>query len=134
MGLQLGALQKYYISRCEEKESIQLTITMPVRNDMNSCEERGELIKDITTLLDDIMKVFMPAAKKPVLLVSCPKCSTLHITLDAVRRGNAIFCAASGDADLPPGYYGDLLNASVDLTTPSGEVIVTSCVLLYNCL
>ena len=28
MGLQLGHHQKYYISRCEEKQSIQLTITV----------------------------------------------------------------------------------------------------------
>ena len=33
VGLQLGADQKYYISRCEKK-SIQLTITMPVRDDV----------------------------------------------------------------------------------------------------
>lgn len=71
--LQLGAKQKYCISRCEEKESIQLTITMPVRNDKSSWDERKELIDNITSL------------------VSCPKCFTLHVTLDAVRRENAIF-------------------------------------------
>ncbi|XP_065891851.1 uncharacterized protein [Dysidea avara] len=104
VGLQLGAHQKYYISRCEEKKSIQLTITMPVKNDVNCCEERRKLIDDITTLLGDIMKVFMPAAKRPALLVPCPKCSTLHITLDAVCRG----------------YYGDLFSGSGDLPSPSG--------------
>ncbi|XP_065895596.1 uncharacterized protein [Dysidea avara] len=110
VGLQLGADQVYYISRCEEKKSIQLTITMPVRDDVKSCEERRELIDDITRILDDIMKVFMPAVKKrPVLLIPCPNCPTLHITLDEVCSGDTIFCTASGKADPLRGYYGDLL-------------------------
>lgn len=124
VGLQLGAHQKYYISRCVEKKSIQLTITMPMNNDANSCEERRRLIHDITTLLGDIMKVFMPATKKPALLVPCLKCSTLHITLDAVLQGKTIFCAASGDVGLPPGYYGDRLSGSGDLPSPLGEMII----------
>ena len=39
MGSQLGANQKYYISRCEEKQSIQLTITV-VGDDKEDVEER----------------------------------------------------------------------------------------------
>ncbi|XP_065887012.1 uncharacterized protein [Dysidea avara] len=110
VGLQLGADQVYYISRCEEKSSIQLTITMPVRDDAKSSEERKELIDDIARILDDIMKVFMPAVKKtPVLLVPCPKCPTLHITVDEVCSGHTIFCTASGITVPLRGYYGDLL-------------------------
>jgi len=127
VGLQLGANQKYYISRCEEKKSIQLTITIPVRDDAKSVEERRELIDDITRLLDDIMKVFMPAVKKrPVLLVPCPNCPTLHITLDEVRSGKAIFCSIAGDVELPTGFYGDLFpQGSHDPTTLPGEVIIS---------
>ena len=128
VALQLGADQKYYISRCEEKKSIQLTITMPVRDDVKSGEERRELIDDITRSLDDIMKVFMPAVKKrPVLLVPCPNCPTLHITLDEVCSGKIIFCSnKDGDVDLPRGYYGDLLpHGSHDPTTLPGEVIIS---------
>ena len=104
MGLQLGCHQKYYISRCEEKQSIQLTITV-VGDDKR---ERRELIDDVTQLLDDIMKVFMPEIKKPTLMVPCPLCPILHITLSEVSTGNTIFCPRSGDASLPSGYYGDL--------------------------
>ena len=122
VGLQLGADQVYYISRCEEKKSIQLTITMPVRDDVKSGEERRELIDDITRLLDDIMKVFMPAVKKrPVLLVPCPNCPTLHITLNEVCRGDTIFCTAP-----LRGHYGDLLpHRSHDPTSLPGEVIIS---------
>ena len=105
MGLQLGRHQKYYISRCEEKRSIQLTITV-VGDDKR---ERRELIDDVSQLLDDIMKVFMPEVKKPRLMVPCPLCPILHITLSEVSSGDTIFCARSGDAPLPSGYYGDLL-------------------------
>jgi len=108
VGLQLGNHQKYYISRCEEKQSIQLTITVR-GDDVTSVVERRELIDDVTKLLDDIMKVFMPEVKKPKLLVPCPLCSNLHITLNWVTTGKTIFCSVSDDAHLPSGYYGDLL-------------------------
>ena len=91
MGLQLGHNQKYYISRCEEKQSIQLTITVKGDNE-RSVEERRELIDDVTQLLVDIMKVFMREAKKPTLMVPCPLCSILHITLSEVSTGHTIFC------------------------------------------
>ena len=96
VGLQLGRHQKYYISRCEEKDSIQLTITV-VGDDMISVRERRELIDHVTQLLDDIMKVFMPEVKKPMLMIPCPLCPILHITLSEVSSGDTIFCAWSGD-------------------------------------
>ena len=68
------------------------------------------------------MKVFMPTVKKrPVLLVPCPNCPTLHITLDEVCSGNTIFCTAPLCR-----YYGDLLpHESHDLTTLPGEIIIS---------
>ena len=102
---QLGADQKYYISRCEEKQSIQLTITV-VGDDKEHIKERRDLINDITKSLDDIMKVFMPAIKdRPSLLVPCKFCSVLHITLDMISSGNTIYCAIANDQRL--GYYSD---------------------------
>jgi len=97
---------------------------MPLKEDVKGGEERRQLIDDVTRLLDDIMKVFMPAVKKrPVFLVPCPNCSTLHITLDEVCSGNTIFCTASGKALPLRGYYGDLFpNGSRD-TTLRGEII-----------
>jgi len=55
MGSQLGNHQKYYISRCEHKKSIQLTITIK-GNDEEDIKERRDLINDITKSLDNIMK------------------------------------------------------------------------------
>jgi len=127
VGLQLGAHQKYYISRCEEKSSIMVTITMPARDDVKSGEERRELINDITRLLNGIMKVFMPAVKKmPIPLLSCPNCPTLHITLEEVCSGSTIFCPKSGDADVPPF---DLLPSGHHRIV-SGEVVILSLIIL----
>ena len=114
VGLQLGAHQKYYISRCEEKQSIQLTITV-VGNDKNSIHERNELIDNISQQLDNIMKLFMPAVQnRPVVLLPCPLCDplhdTLHITLEEVRNGNTIFCANNSDTAVDPKYFGNLLS------------------------
>ena len=120
VGLQLGSHQKYYISHCEEKKSIRLTITT-VGDDVDSVQERRELIDDVTRLLDDVMKVFMPAAKRPILFVPCPLCPTLHVLLSDVCSGDTIFCPHSNDTSLPTGYYSDLStgNLSVMSTIPS---------------
>ena len=125
MGSQLGTNQKYYISRCEEKQSIQLTITV-VGDDEEHIEERRNLIDDVTKLLDDIMKVFMPATKeRPLLLIPCPLCPKLHIPLGDACSGKAIFCPNDEDKDLPCGYYSDLLQGGLaDTAITAGEVVV----------
>ena len=111
VGLQLGSHQKYYISQCEEKHSIQLTITV-VGDDVTSVQERRELINGVTELLDDIMKVFLPAAKTPTPIVPCSYCPKLHIPLSEVRSGNTIFYPVCNDAELAGGYYGELVGSS----------------------
>ena len=116
VGLQLGCHQKYYISRCEEKRSILLTITV-VGDDMRSTRERRELIDDITQLLYGVVERYKPVIEKPTLMVPCPLCPILHITLSDVSTGNTIFCSQSGDAPLPSGYYDCLiLSRSCDPT------------------
>ena len=109
MGSQLGADQKYYISRCEEKQSIQLTITV-VGDDEEHIKERRNLINDVTKSLDDIMDVFMTATKeRPSLLIPCEFCQLLHIPFEDVCNGKTIFCPNTGDKSLRFGYYTDLL-------------------------
>ena len=121
VGLQLGAHQKYYISRCKEKSSIQLTITV-VENDMKCMQDRAELIDSVAGLLNDIMKVFMPAARRPALFVPCPLCPTLHITLKQVYAGDTIFCPLSGDDTVLHNYYSDLLpNSLIGMTVQVNE-------------
>ena len=120
IGLQLGAKQKYYISRCEEKHSIQLTITV-IGYDLSSVEERKELVDNITQMLDNIMKMFMPAVdKKPAVLLPCPLYAILHITQNQVCSGNTIYCAnAPDDVDVvPPEYYSNFIS------TKSGSYIL----------
>ena len=124
MGSQLGADQKYYISRCQEKQSIQLTITI-VGDDKEHTEERRNLIRDVVNLLDDIMTFFMPATKeRPSLLIPCPFCPVLHILLDDASSGKTIFCPNADDESLPHGYYSDLLQGSLtDATAITGKII-----------
>ena len=128
VGLQLGRHQKYYISRCEEKQSIQLTITVK-GDDNRSVEERRELIDDVTQLLDSIMKVFMREVKKPTVMVPCPWCPILHITLSEVSTGHTIFCPQSNDAPLPLDYYGDLIPSQ---SNPSVHTINDTTSTSYN--
>ena len=131
IGSQLGAHQKYYISRCEEKQSIQLTITV-VGDDEEHIEERRDLINDITKILDDIMKMFMPATKKrPSLLIPCPFCSVLHIPLDDACSGNTIFCINANDRSLPRGYYSDLLQGRLTYATTVVGKITMKFIIAY---
>ena len=104
VGLQLGSHQKYYISRCEEKHSIQLTITV-VGGDVTSVQERRELIDDVTELLDDIMKVFLPAAKRPKPFVPCSLCPHIHVALGEVMPGEIIYCPHTNDEVVPYHHY-----------------------------
>ena len=105
VGLQLGLHQKYYISRCEEKHSIQLTITA-VGENVTSVQERRELIDDVTKLLDDIIKVFLPAAKRPLPFVPCALCANIHISLqDVIYFKETIYCPHKNDAIVPPDPY-----------------------------
>ena len=131
MGLQLGSHQKYYINHCtyDRRESIQLTITA-VGDDVDSIEEREELINDVTKLLDDVMKVFMPAAKRPILFVPCPLCPTLHVSLNDVRSGDTIFCPLSDDTMLPTGYYSEISTGK--LSTISIKPKVTTDEVVYS--
>ena len=122
MGLQLGSHQKYYISHCEEKKSVQLTITT-VGDDVDSVQERSELIDDVTGLLDDVMKVFMPAAKRPISFVPCPLCPSLHVLLSDVCSGDTIFCPHSNDTALPTGYYSDMSTDKLTVMSSSTSTI-----------
>jgi len=106
VALQLGDHQKYYLSWCEEKQSIRLTITV-VGNDLSSVQERKELVNDVTKMLKDVMTVFMPAADTPVLLVPCQLCPNLHITFTKVCTGGTVYCPSHKDKTLPTGYYSD---------------------------
>ena len=108
MALKLGAKQKYYISHCEEKHSIQLTITV-VGNDVPSIQERRELIDDIGKMLNEVMKIFMPAAVQPLLFVPCPLCPILHITLTKVCAGGISYCSTFEEDIALRDHYSDLM-------------------------
>ena len=128
MGSQLGSDQKYYISRCKDNHSIQLTITV-VGDDEEHIKERRDLINDITKILDDIMKMFMPATKeRPSLLIPCPFCSVLHVSLNDACSAKTMFCPfTDDDKPLPRDYYRDLLQsrlADVTNTTDIRKIVI----------
>jgi len=108
VALKMGTHQKYYISHCEEKHSIQLTITV-VGNDVPSIQERRELIDNVNKMLNDVMKVFMPAAVQPVLFVPCPRCPILHITFSEVCAGGISYCSTFEEDIALCDHYSDLM-------------------------
>lgn len=128
MASQLGTHQIYYISRhvYDKKQSIQLTITVE-RDDQKHAIERRNLIRDIIKLLNDIMKVFMPATRETLsLLIPCQYCSDLHISLVDAYSGKDIICFNQGEPlSLRCGYYKDLLPGGLaDATAIAGKVLI----------
>ena len=127
MGSQLGADQKYYISRCQEKQSIQLTITM-VGTDEEHIEERRNLINDVENLLHELIKLFMPAkattTEWPVLMVPCTLCPKLHILLEDVRNCKKVFCPNFDDNKLPDDYYYELQGGVTSCNITAGKVVI----------
>ena len=133
VALELADNQIYYISQCENYQSIKLTITVvgydtksalegvELINDTKSAQERKELIDDVSQLLDDIMKLFMPAIKeRPTIRFHCPLCTIFHITKKDVCSGRAICCASRPKVVyVPPKYYNNLL------PTKPGNLYVT---------
>ena len=55
----------YYINLSEDKHDVQLLITSIGTAEGISFQEMAELIIDINNLLDNIMRIYMPAAKRP---------------------------------------------------------------------
>ena len=107
VGLRLGSQQRYYISRydTEEVKGVKLTITA-VGNDADSVQQRWELIQFIDEQLINILKMFMPAEKKPLQYIPCPHCVNLHIKIDQIGTPT---CCPHTDEDTPAGYYTELL-------------------------
>ena len=56
-------------------------------------EEKFSLLQQTIKRISTLKNV-----KKPILVVPCPLCPILHITLSEVSTGDAIFCPQSDDA------------------------------------
>jgi len=130
VGLQLGANQKYYISRYDvgQTQGVKLTVTVD-NSDENSIQERWDLIQYIDQQLNDIMKVFMPAEKQPLKYIPCPHCKNIHIPFSKVGTTN--YCAFNGDKKVPSSYYSELMldnkTSKVTIVETIINIIIASC-------
>ena len=66
MRLKLRNHLNYYINLSEDKHDVQLLITSMGTSEKISFQEATELINDVNNLLDNIMKMYMPSAKRPM--------------------------------------------------------------------
>jgi len=104
----LGRDQLYYVSLCEDHNSIRLAIT-PDEDGIvksRSLQERWKLIDDFTAKLKETTKAFMPASELPQCYVPCSQCSDLHLKLDGIRSTDKPLRCFKGK--LPEDYYSDI--------------------------
>ena len=107
----LGDDQYYYISLCEDQDSVCLIMTPDEDGIIRDAgyEERKELMKFFQSTLVNIVKSLSKTLEEiqlPVAHVPCPQCDKLHIKLDMVlsTRKRSLRCKTK----LPLGYYLDL--------------------------
>ena len=105
----LGYDQLYYVSLCEDHNSIRLAITPDDDGVVTpqGLQERWRLIEEFNDKLMSAVKAFMPAADLPRRYIPCCWCPNLHLNLDAIRadKPSALHCK---DGKLPKDYYSDL--------------------------
>lgn len=105
MSLSLG--QRYCISLCEEKHSIQLSFVL-LPGGRHLAEHRRDLLEYFQSNLEVIMKDFMNATTKPVAYIPCCFCSQLHLELQSLLTGEPQDCNTNMQP-IPELYYHDLL-------------------------
>ena len=106
--LVLGHDQLYYVSLCEDHDSIRLAIIPDEFGKVKpqSLQERWRLIEDFHAKLIETTKTYMPASELPQRYVPCSQCSNLHLRLDDIRATHKPLRCIKGR--LPDDYYSDL--------------------------
>ena len=106
--LVLGRDQLYYVSLCEDHDSIRLAITPEedAKVKLEGVQERWELIEYFNSKLMEIVKTYMPASNKPTRYIPCSRCPKLHLKLDEIRKSDKPLRCARGR--LAEDYYSDL--------------------------
>ena len=104
----LGRDQLYYVSLCEDHDSIRLAITPDEDGKVKpqSLQERWRLIEDFNAKLIETTKTYMPASELPLRYVPCSQCTDLHLRLDDIRATDKPLRCSEGK--LPDDYYSDL--------------------------
>ena len=107
----LGDNQYYYVSLCEEQDSICLIITPDESGVITTIdlEERKQLVNFFGVTLVKIVKSLSKMSeeiKLPVAHVPCPHCNELHIELEVVcaTKKRPLRCKTK----IPLNYYSDL--------------------------
>ena len=106
----LGDDQYYYISLCEDQDSICLIMVSDESAESGNdtgFEERRKLVHDFEKALINIVKSLSKSPEEiqlPTAYIPCPRCNELHLLLEFVCSKRALRCRTK----LPLGYYSDL--------------------------
>ena len=108
----LDRYQLYYVSLCEDHDSIRLAITpddkTTVTTHAQCVKARWDLIEYFNNKLMETVKTFMPASDLPQRYIPCGRCPKLHdhLRLDHIRKNDKpLHCDRGKLAD---DYYSDL--------------------------
>ena len=116
--MELGNHQSYRLRPVHKEDLIELVVIS--NPEMSHKEEKAaisitnELISDVKTSIDELMKEVMTSAVKefPVkCYLPCPRCEVLHVTLEKATQTSSVFCPTTSQyADMKK--YHKLLTSS----------------------
>ena len=103
--------QLYYVSFCEDHDSIRLAITPDddgITVPTPGVKARWDLIEYFNNKLVEMVKTFMPASDLPQRYIPCSRCPKLHnhLKLDHIRKTDKPLRCDRGK--LLEDYYYDL--------------------------
>ena len=99
--------QRYCISYCEEKHSIQLSFVF-LPSSGHLAVHRKDLLEYFQCNLEVIMEDFMNATSKPMAYIPCCFCSQLHVELQLLIEGEQQDCPETMQP-IPQQHYCDLV-------------------------
>ena len=116
--MELGNHQSYLLRPVHKEDLIELVVIsnpkIPHEEEKAAISITNELIIDVKTFIDELMKEVMTSAVKefPVkCYLPCPECEVLHVTLEKVTQTSSVFCPTTSQyADMEK--YHKLLTSS----------------------
>ena len=116
--MELGNYQSYLLRPVHKEDLIELVILsnpkIPHEEKKEAFNITNELIIDVKTSIDELMKEIMTSAVKkfPVkCYLRCPQCEVLHVTLEKVMQTDSVFCPTTNQYVDMPEYHKLLMSS-----------------------
>ena len=110
--MELGNHQSYLLRPVHKQDLIELVVLsnpkIPHEEEIAAISITNELISDVKTFIDELMKEIMTSAVKkfPVkCYFPCPQCNGFHVAVEKVIQTSSVFCTTANQYVDMPEYH-----------------------------